>query len=478
MRKILLSSVSVLAAGYVLAGAAEAQTAAAPAPGTIVVSLGGRFRAFVGTMAQGDGDGSTSVTSYTDTSKVVTSTTAKVNDAGVYEYLRLYPGFDGLTTTGIKYGVNTEIRQDNVAGAGGGSVGSVSAQDRALGALYVRRDWAYIGTPTLGTIRIGTIDGATSLVQVGTFDSGPNAFNDGGWNGDYRYTVLSGLMLNWAFASSGNYYATNKIVYLSPKIAGFDLVASFEPSTVGANIDQGSANGADSNSAALDSSEICTATTPVATTAVPKPVTTTSCADGDGARRRDTYDIAGRYTGHFADVAVIGTASYVGSGKVDYIGPETKSTINYNGLSVADFGLSTSYAGLTLAGNYQTGKFNGEWSLLPVGFHNSQAWSFGTKYAIGPYQAGISYYGYSSAGKVALSSTTGLDELGYRQERGISAGGTYTMTKNLAFFLDYLYGQRAQAGFNFDTGAADAAGTTTADKVVVQGVSLGTSLTW
>ena len=134
MRKILLSSVSVLAAGYVLAGAAEAQTAAAPAPGTIVVSLGGRFRAFVGTMAQGDGDGSTSVTSYTDTSKVVTSTTAKVNDAGVYEYLRLYPGFDGLTTTGIKYGVNTEIRQDNVAGAGGGSVGSVSAQDRALGA--------------------------------------------------------------------------------------------------------------------------------------------------------------------------------------------------------------------------------------------------------------------------------------------------------------------------------------------------------
>jgi len=471
MRKILLTTASTIAAVVALADAAQAQTTS-PAPGTIVVTLGGRFRAYVGSIAQSDGNGLTSVTTYTDTSSVVTTTNAKTNSAGIYEYLRLYPGFDGLTTNGIKYGVAAEIRQDNVDGAGGGSVGSVSAQDRALGALYVRRDYGYIGTKELGTVRVGTIDGATSLVQVGTFDSGPNAFNDGGWNGDLRYTVLSGLMLNWAFASSGNYYATNKIVYLSPKIAGFDLVASFEPNTVGANIDQGSANGADSNSASLDSSSICTTTTVAATKAV-----TISCSNGDGARRRNTYDIAGRYTGSFGDLAVIGTASYVGSGQVEYNGyavPPGKSTLLYQGLSVADFGLSTTYAGLTVAGNYQTGKFNGEWSLLPDGLHDSTAWTFGTKYAIGPYQLGASYYGYDSAGKVGLSSSTGLDEYGYRAERGISAGGTYTLTKNLSFMLSYLYGQRSQAGYDFDTGAAG----TLHNRVQVQAIALGTSFTW
>jgi len=477
MRKILLTTVSAIGAAVALVGAAQAQ-APAPAPGTIVVTLGGRFRAYAGTLAQSDGNGITSVATSTDTSATTTYTEAKTNNAGIYEYLRLYPGFDGLTTNGIKYGVATEIRQDNVTGAGGGSVGSVSAQDRALGALYVRRDYGYIGYPTLGTIRIGTIDGATSLVQVGSFDSGPNAFNDGGWNGDYRYAVLSGLMLNWAFASSGNYYATNKLVYLSPKFAGFDVVASFEPSTVGANIDAGSANGADSNSSALDASSICTATTPAPTTAVPKPTTTDTCTDGDGARRRNTFDVAGRYTGKFGDLAVIGTASYVGSGKVEFLGNfEPGSTVsskvvNYQGLSVADFGLSTTYAGFTLAGNLQTGKFNGEWSPLPSGYHDSTAWSFGTKYAIGPYQVGASYYGYDSAGKIA--QTNGVSTVGYRVERGISAGGTYTLTKNLSFFLSYLYGKREQAGYDFDTGATG----TLDNHVQVQGVALATSFTW
>ena len=96
---------------------------------------------------------------------------------------------------------------------------------------------------TLGTLRFGTIDDVSSLYLTGVLEN----FNDGGWNGDVRYGLASNAQLRWPFPDDGSAYETNKIVYLSPKIAGFDFGVSFEPSTAGANIDDGNCAAANSS---------------------------------------------------------------------------------------------------------------------------------------------------------------------------------------------------------------------------------------
>ncbi len=166
--------------------------------------------------------------------------TNKLGNYTFAEYARLYPGFDGVAANGLKYGASLEIRQDQNSGAGGGQFGSISQQDRARAALYFRREWGYLGTNQLGTIRFGSIDQPTSLYMTGTFEN----FNDGGWNGDVNNLISSAIFPTWPFSDgSGSYYTTSKVVYLSPQLFGFDLGVSFEPSTANVGNFSGAGDG-------------------------------------------------------------------------------------------------------------------------------------------------------------------------------------------------------------------------------------------
>jgi hypothetical protein len=84
-----------------------------------------------------------------------------------------------------------------------------------------------------------------------------------------------------------------------------------------------------------------------------------------------------------------------------------------------------------------------------------------------------------AAGKAPYLSVE-IPGLGQRHEEGLNAGGTLKVAPGLGVFLSYLWDERKQAGYNFDTSAI-VAGTATPNagsQIRAQALTLGTSLTW
>jgi hypothetical protein len=469
-------------------GDTDGQTLANPTPGQVIVRLNGRFRFYAGMFD--DQDLNRTAVSGT------TVTQNKQANYGFTEYTRLYPGFDGMTAGGIKYGASVEIRQDDSAAPGGGDAGSVSGADVYRGGLYVRREWGYIGTADLGTLRFGTIDDVSSLYLTGVLEN----FNDGGWNGDVRYGLASNAQLRWPFPDDGSEYATNKIVYLSPSFAGFDFGASFEPSSAGANIDDGNCANANTANTVANSAGGTSPANGISDVGCDRLESTTVAAEA--GRRRNTVDALLRYRVALGNgIGFAATASYTGGGHVNYVGPyytssEGKYTlpVTYNGLSMADFGAQLTYAGILIGGNYQVGRFSNalasgssqSFSLEPVGGKQANAWSAGAQYTFGPAIIGASWVSTDSTGAFAYAAgkapnlSVEIPGLGQRHEEGLNAGGTLKVAPGLGVFLSYLWDERKQSGYNFDTSAI-VAGTATPNagsQIRAQALTLGTSLTW
>ena len=491
MRKLLLATVAALGASMGVAAVADAQTAA-PAPGTVTVRLNGRFRFYAFYTQQGDADNNTtgSTAGTVNAAGVGTLTGRnKQTDYGFAEYARLYPGFDGVAANGLKYGASLEIRQDNASGAGGGIFGSVSQQNRSRGNLYLRREWGYIGTDQLGTIRLGSTDQPSSLYMTGNFEN----FNDGGLNGDVPSYISGALQVTWPFADVGSYYTTSKAIYLSPQFYGFDVGASYEPSTD--NITGDGSNGCSGNSYEGANFSNAAGTFTAASGSNSQGTSGPGCnqlsstpINGESGRRRNTLDALIRYRGTFGGFGIAATAGGMYGGHVldDQTGvafnsnASTGQTIrqNYEGIKVFDSGVALTYAGFSVGGKYQDGRFNGL-GLAPVprGLPHGEAWLIGASYTIGPIIVGAHYLDYQSAGDLG-NSFFGRE----RREHGVAAGGTYTVAPGLAIFLSYLYNERRQNGYNFLTGqgvgVGAAAGNAFSNKVTSNFISLGTSFTW
>ena len=482
MRKLLLATAAVLGAGiFGTAETAQAQTAttaAAPAPGTVTVRLNGRFRFFAAYIndsdAQNNLQGGNGTTPLTGTNKLA--------NYDFIEYARLYPGFDGVAANGLKYGASLEIRQDHNGGAGGGTFGSISVQDQTRGELYFRREWGYIGTDKLGTIRFGNTDPASSLYMTGNFEN----FNDGGINGDVYNAIPANLQIAWPFADVGNLYDTSKILYLSPQFFGFDFGVSFEPNSGNVNENSGCGGNSFTNTNFINPAGTATTAAGVNAQSIAGPGCNalSSTPTGDYTRRRNTFDGLIRYRGSFGPVGIAATAGYIGGSHVDNnstVAPGAIPPTQYNGLKVGDFGLAVTYGGLSVGGKYQFGRYNGQWSLDPTRVTvapgvtrdgpDAVAWLVGASYTLGPVIVGFHYLDYTSTGDL----TQGVQGR-QRREQGLSAGGTYSLAPGLSIFLDYLYEQRKQNGFNFITGATN--DFVNHNKVTAQLISLGTSFAW
>ncbi|HUC16886.1 MAG TPA: hypothetical protein VMA37_04260, partial [Acetobacteraceae bacterium] len=63
---------------------------------------------------------------------------------------------------------------------------------------------------------------------------------------------------------------------------------------------------------------------------------------------------------------------------------------------------------------------------------------------------------------------------GLETDDGAAAGATYAVAPGLALYLSYLYGQRHQIGFNFNTGLPGTANNNTRGQVF----AVGTVLKW
>lgn len=339
----------------------------------------------------------------------------------ILNFIRLYPRLAGTAANGLLYGAQVQLRQNS--GAGGSTGGNT---------LYVRQAGAYIGLPTLGTLWTGQVSGALTQFLVGTqedWDAG-----NGGWNGDSPYLLSAGTVVSWLWPDAGGTYTSNKIVYISPKFAGFDFGVSFEPSY------STGAAGANSNSQATSGGSIL------------------SSAPGGLAVRRNTYDLAARYTGSFGPVAAVLEGGYWGSGVVNNsTGPNL-----YKGLSVVDLGAKFVINNLEIGAHYDFGTISTSgYQPLRAGEHKESAFIGGAEYKIGQGIVGIQYINSISGGTyVAQSPGNGL------HETGVALGGSYAYAPGAEAYLSILYGVRHQSGADLLNGVAGANNNTTTARAI------------
>jgi outer membrane protein OmpU len=416
MRKLLLATVATVGASMGLAAVADAQTAA---PGSVTVRLNGRVNWYAGIEGSSlDNVGGT-----------------KTSTDSFLGYMRLYPGFDGVAANGLHYGAATEIRMNGAASAGGET-------------LYVFQAYGYLGLPEIGQVSFGQQNGPIVLFETGTFEG----FNDGGWWGDLPAIVPGNASPVYPFVDNGGLsQSTNKIVYLSPTLAGFQFAVGFEPNHVAAN----------------------STLTPTSTTT---PIV--------GGMPRNLVDVGGQFTHTFGPVGIQIGADYLGAGQVSYTGDTP--AVAYKNLSMVSGGATATVAGLTFGGNVVYGAYNQvsgyNFQLEPEGGNAAIGTLVGLQYTAGPVTVGASVFRFQTtgdlpggidAGSGATISSQGLTA-GQQVNNGLAVGGTYTLVPGVNLFVDYDYGWRSQGGYNFATGNAG----TDNNRVQAQLFGVGTQIQW
>ena len=426
MRKLLLGCAATLTGmiGYAGLDGAHAQTAATNlAPGQISVRLNGRVNWYAGIESSSLDSNS--------------STGEKTSTDSFLGYMRLYPGFDGVAANGLHYGAAAEIRIN-------------SGQSASSETLYVFQAYGYLGLPQLGQISFGQQNGPSVLFETGFFEG----FNDGGWNGDIEGMVPAAANPVYPFPDSGSAYdqATDKIVYLSPTLSGFQFALGFTPNQTAMNY---------------------------------SPAITSSATPISGGQPRNMIDIGGQYTNTFGPLGFQVGADYTTAGQVANTG-DPEGVTGYKNMSIFTGGATVTYDGLTIGGNAVTGAFNMAdgftFQLEPDGGSKAIGFLGGAQYAIGPVVVGASYYHFTQTGDLpggidsgsgATITSAGLTT-GQQQNTGVAAGLTYTLVPGVNLFADYLYGVREQGGYNFETGNAG----TEHNQVQSQLFGVGTQIQW
>jgi len=254
MRKLLLASAAVLGTGLGLAGYASAQELPIPAeqgklvtqpatgggannnnnyqapmlpgpianptPGSMVIHIYGRVEVDVaGNWSSQDSIGG-----------------VKVSPTSVMSYMRIYPGVDAMATNGLRYGASIELRENFVGEATpSGSASTGSSGYTSAETVFVRRAFVYAGMDNVGILRVGQGDGPLSIFDNGvtTFQFLPTGNLNGG---DLEAGGVGNTGIPFAFGTqAGNEYGSNKLVYLSPQFAGFDVGFSWAPTGYNGN---------------------------------------------------------------------------------------------------------------------------------------------------------------------------------------------------------------------------------------------------
>lgn len=418
MKKLLMASCAIGIGSILAGGAAFAQTAA---PGSVTVRLNGRINWYAGV----------------EGSSLDSSGGQKTATDSFYGYMRLYPGFDGVAANGLHYGAATQLRINFAS--------SASSET-----LYVFQAYGYLGLPDLGQISFGQQNGPTVLFETGTFEG----YNDGGWFGDLPVIIPENAEVVYPFVDTGYNQTSDKLVYLSPTIAGFQFAFGFTP-----------------NNTAMNYSPAYTSVN----TAV------------SGGTPKNLLDIGGQYTQTFGPVGVQIGADYQYAGQVSGTGAQTASYTTpsgYKDLSIFSGGATVTIAGVTVGGNVVYGDYNEvsgySFELEPDGGQAAIGWLAGAQYTAGPLTVGASYFGFNTTGDLP----GGVDEggtvtaagltTGQQMNAGFAAGATYTLVPGVNLFLDYDWGWRHQGGFNF---ADDNAGNEH-NTVQSQLFGVGTQIQW
>ena len=196
MRKLLLAAATLGAvSGLGSAGYAATLTpnAPIPAPGSITVSLGGKFFTglFLGQGSRSSYDGN------------------KRSAFQLVNYFRLLPSFDATLPNGLQYGAAAEIR----------SVAASGTRSSSQNTLFWQRAYGYIGSEKLGRVLFGSAVTAVSKAQVGL-----PCYNTCGWDGEYGFNTAG---LSWLL--SDNHDNVQGLSYYSPSFFGLQALVSYVP---------------------------------------------------------------------------------------------------------------------------------------------------------------------------------------------------------------------------------------------------------
>lgn len=331
MKKILIASTALVAFG--VASAAQASS-------PIKLELGGSAQWLFGVATQ-DGD--------FKEGKDYSSTDVKGNN---------YLNVNGSTVldNGMKVGVVFLFR----AGGNSNTAHNVDPLDRSY--VYVEG--------RMGKLMIGTVDQAPKIMQVIAPDAA-------GLSQDAGNGIVSG---RWVVAPSNFYYldttkintgdAAEKIVYYTPKFAGFTLGVGFSPGTSSkgwedtGNRDQGTANETYSVGLGYDNTW------------------------GDTRLRAS---LGWQFSNQFNASLVAGKGGFGDAGLGGNLGTYTDEYNDYNG------GIQVSFGGFTVGGDIRYRDINnsGPWESV-----DQLAWSVGAQYAfdkkVVPLTLSLNYYDVES----------------------------------------------------------------------------------
>jgi hypothetical protein len=439
MRKLLLASAATIGATFAMTGGAMAQPVKPVAPGTLLVHMNGYIQFEIA------GFGTT------DNKSTTAAGTFKLNPITTNGDVRIYPGFDGQTVGGIEYGAQIELRtakSDAAQGANQTTGSSASSAIQGLDGLYVKRAYGYIGTVDSGFVRIGQTDSAFTLNQAGVveaFGDGAQFNTDGGVGSLLPTDAAVTGSNNFIYADTSNLYATDKVVYISPAIAGLSVDAGYEPNSNG--IKEGYGNCATASS-------VNTA----GTASTCADVSSSPLAGDQGKRRRNTIDAAILYSLKANGFVTKASVGVLYGAPIGYDGPRVTTAgsalrSGYDNLEVYEAGAQTTFAGLTVGANIKGGQVLDGYSIKPKGARDAFAYILGASYVFGPYVLGASYFDSQTAGAYIPGATytpavgRPARALGKTlNEYGIAVGGNYVINTHLSLFVQYMYDHRHQIG--------------------------------
>ena len=436
-----------------------------PAPGTAILRVDLQTVMFgEGAWWTGmNGSGNTAAATLNGTS--VNALGNKQAPYAIVGYVRIDLGLDGMSKSGVRYGAFTEIRENTlnpnsavgtagstVSGTGSGEAVGSATSSGTSGAntqqtLYVRQAWAYMGTDAAGIIRIGQGFSANALMQTGLNDE----FDAGGWVGWQAGGLApSATGPTWPWADSGNEYQAARIGYLSPVLAGFDVVATFAPN----------------NLPATSGGDTCSS---VYTGCISQ---SSSNAAGDLARYRNEFEVGLRYRNVFGPVGLAVSGVWTISAATQP-GP-TAPALHYNGLNMGMVGAEvTINKYLAIGANTLFGAYNGSWGLQAKAPYEAQtsettaiAWVAGARFTIPqlPSTIGGSFFDYKYQGQPGLPTQ--------RTSAGLDLGATYGVGPGAVLIAEYLWGYNYQGDYNFLTSAVGPANNKVQEQMAVLGIAL------
>jgi len=360
---------------------------------------------------------------------------------GIIGYMRIDIAIDGMSKAGMRYGAFAEVRENTTGGQVSGTsaansspTSSGTSADNAQNTLYARNVCAYIGSDAAGIFKIGQgscVDTGSAML-TGLNDE----FDYGGWDGTAGI-FTSAVTPAWPWPDSGADYMPQGVAYLSPVFAGFDVIASFNPS-----------NNTMISGNACVSYEGCSAQS-------------TSNSAGDLGRWINRGEIGARFRGAFGPIGLAVSGTYAHSGTVQP-GPSAPvagiGAVRYNPLNFGIIGAEVSLNKFFAVGaNTMFGAFNGAGALQakPIAAQGSSttaiAWEVGAKMSVPgvPLVFGGSYYNFKYQGQPGLPTQ--------RVSQGIDVGGSLGIGPGMVAFAEGLWGQNSQGGYNFLTSTCSVA---------------------